>query len=64
MAGKSKDKTAKVEKTAKRDKKDKNSKSTKEEKAANGLFSLLADKKAVDPTLSSLFAANVRHENL
>ena len=62
MAEKIKDKSAKVEKKAKKDKKEnkeKNSKSPKQEKVANGLFTLLADKKAVDPTLSSLFAANV-----
>lgn len=63
MAEKTKDKSAKVEKKVKKDKKDKKEKksksSPKQEKAANGLFSLLADKKSVDPTLSSLFAANV-----
>lgn len=63
MADKIKDKSAKVEKKGKKDSKEKSekkkSKSPKEGKTANGLFSLLADKKAVDPALSSLFAANV-----
>ena len=63
MGEKAKDKAAKIEKKAKKDKKEKKSRSPKQEKAANGLFSLLADKKAVDPALSSLFAANVCHKS-
>lgn len=64
-----KDKTQKVEKTSKKDKSDKKSnkekKSSGEEKQGkpvNGTVSLLADNKAVNPALSSLFAAQVCSE--
>jgi hypothetical protein len=65
MAAKSGDKSPKVEKSVKKDKSDKKSKkdkkssAEKQEKAAT-VASLLADKKAVNPALSSLFAAQVR----
>ncbi|KAM0718890.1 hypothetical protein Q7P37_005962 [Cladosporium fusiforme] len=63
MAASTKDKSPKVEKTSKKDKsekkskKDKKSSGEKQEKAANAAASLLADKKVVNPALSSLFAA-------
>ena len=66
MAAKSGDKSPKVEKTVKKDKSDKKSKKDKkssvekQEKAATAAASLLADKKAVNPALSSLFAAQVQ----
>jgi hypothetical protein len=65
MAAKSGDKSPKVEKSVKKDKSDKKSKKDKkssvekQEKAATAAASLLADKKAVNPALSSLFAAQV-----
>ena len=65
MAAKSGDKSPKVEKSVKKDKSDKKSKkdkkssAEKQEKAATAAASLLADKKAVNPALSSLFAAQV-----
>lgn len=65
MAAKSGDKSPKVEKSVKKDKSgkksknDKKSSTEKQEKAAT-VASLLADKKAVNPALSSLFAAQVR----
>lgn len=65
MAGTTKDKSPKVEKTSKKDKSDKKSKKEKkssgekQDKAANAAVSLLADTKAVNPALSSLFAAQV-----
>jgi hypothetical protein len=66
MAAKSGDKSPKVEKSVRKDKSDKKSKKDKkssvekQEKAATAAASLLADKKAVNPALSSLFAAQVR----
>lgn len=66
MAGKSSEKSPKVEKKVKKDKSEKKSKKDrksageKQEKAANAAGSLLADQKAVNPALSSLFAAQVR----
>jgi len=65
MAAKSSDKSPKVEKSVKKDKSDKKSKKDKkasgekQDKAAT-VASLLADKKAVNPALSSLFAAQVQ----
>lgn len=66
MGAKSSDKSPKVEKVSKKDKSDKKSKkdsksaSEKQEKIANAAaVSLLADKKAVNPALSSLFSAQV-----
>lgn len=65
MAGKNADKSPKVEKSVKKDKSEKKSKKEKkstgekQDKAANAAVSLLADKKAVNPALSSLFAAQV-----
>jgi hypothetical protein len=47
------------EKKLKSDKKEKKTKSHKQEKTASAAFSLLADEKTVDSTLSSLFAAKV-----
>lgn len=55
-----KEKKSKVEKGAKDSAKKEKSKKEKKQKAAATAFSLLADDKAVDPTLSSLFAAKVR----
>lgn len=60
MGAKSTDKSPKVEKSSKKDKFSKKSK--KEEKSSvekAAAASLLADKKAVNPLLSSLFAAQV-----
>jgi hypothetical protein len=65
MAAKSGDKSPKVEKSVKKDKSDKKSKKDKkssgekQDKTAT-VASLLADKKAVNPALSSLFAAQVQ----
>jgi hypothetical protein len=47
------------DKKVKSDKKEKKSKSQKQEKTASAAFSLLADEKTVNSTLSSLFAAKV-----
>jgi len=64
MAARSSDKSPKVEKSVKKDKSDKKSKKDKkasgdkQDKVAT-VASLLADKKAVNPALSSLFAAQV-----
>lgn len=60
MAEKMKKDKTKVEKVSKKDK-SKKEKKTKEQKqeAVAKAFTLLADEKAVDPTLSSLFAAKV-----
>ena len=60
MGAKTSDKSPKVEKSSKKDKSAKKSKKDEKssvEKAA--AVSLLADKKAVNPVLSSLFAAQV-----
>jgi len=60
MGAKTSDKSPKVEKSSKKDKSAKKSKKDEKssvEKAAAA--SLLADKKAVNPVLSSLFAAQV-----
>lgn len=60
MGAKTSDKSPKVEKSSKKDKsakKGKKDEKTSVEKAAAA--SLLADKKAVNPVLSSLFAAQV-----
>lgn len=65
MAANPKDKSPKVEKASKKDKSDKKSKKEKkssgekQDKVANATVSLLADKKAVNPALSSLFSAQV-----
>lgn len=67
MGAKSGDKSPKVEKSSKKDKSSKKSKKDekssveKQDKVAKAAAaSLLADKKAVNPVLSSLFAAQVR----
>ena len=60
MGAKASDKSPKVEKSSKKDKSSKKSKKDEKssvEKAAAA--SLLADKNAVNPVLSSLFAAQV-----
>jgi hypothetical protein len=60
MGAKTSDKSPKVEKSSKKDKSAKKSK--KDEKSSVekvAAVSLLADKKAVNPVLSSLFAAQV-----
>lgn len=58
-----KDKTQKVEKTSKKDNKSRKEKKSsgekKQDEPVNGTVSLLADNKAVNPALSSLFAAQV-----
>lgn len=63
MGAKSSDKSPKVEKSVKKDKSEKKSKKDKkssgEQKTNAAAPSLLADKKAVNPALSSLFAAQV-----
>lgn len=66
MGAKTGDKSPKVEKVSKKDKSEKKSKkdsksaADKQEKIAKAAaVSLLADKKAVNPALSSLFAAQV-----
>lgn len=66
MGAKSSEKSPKVEKVSKKDKSDKKGKkdsktaAEKQEKVAKAAaVSLLADKKAVNPALSSLFAAQV-----
>jgi hypothetical protein len=66
MGAKSSDKSPKVEKLSKKEKSDKKSKKDskpsgeKQDKVAKATAaSLLADKKAVNPVLSSLFAAQV-----
>lgn len=65
MSEKTGEKPSKVEKKSKRDKKEKKEKKEektkdgKQEKLAKATFSLLADDKAVNPTLSSLFAVAV-----
>jgi hypothetical protein len=53
------EKRGKKEKKVESDKKEKKSKSQRQEKTASAAFSLLADEKTVDSTLSSLFAAKV-----
>jgi hypothetical protein len=66
MGAKSSDKSSKVDKVSKKDKSDKKSKKDskpagekKDNVAKATAASLLADKKAVNPALSSLFAAQV-----
>jgi len=64
MAAKTGEKADKVDKKIRKDKKEKKekkekTKEQKQEKAASAAFSLLADEKAVNTTLSSLFATKV-----
>lgn len=48
------------DKVEKERRKSKSGSKEKKQKVASAAFSLLADDKAIDPTLSSLFAAEVR----
>lgn len=63
MGAKGSDKSPKVEKSVKKDKSEKKSKkdkkSSSQQKPNAAAPSLLADKKAVNPALSSLFSAQV-----
>ena len=57
----SKDKVEKKRKKDRVEKKSRNTNHTEKQKAVTTALSLLADESAIDPTLSSLFAAKVKN---